>query len=361
MSKKIATSASGAEDRIVIFQEQAIRRTWHESEWWFSVIDVVGILSETAIPKRYWSDLKRKLAQEAGSEQPYEKIVRLKLTAPDGKQRDTDVANTETLFRIIQSIPSPKAEPFKRWLAQVGYERVKEIEDPELASRRARELYEAKGYPKDWIEKRMRSIAVRGALTDEWKARGVAEGREYAILTAEIARATFGVTPGDHKKLKGLEQAKTANLRDHMTDLELIFTMLGEAGTTEIAKRKDAKGFKQNQSAAREGGVVAGNARKELEAKTGTSVVSQQNYLAPAEVSSGEIAVTAFIETQTEALAPSAAEKTKTRKRVAAKVRQTIEELGGTMPEALPTPEKSIQQIESAKKKLEGEGRGKKG
>ena len=191
MSKKVANPASGAEDRIVIFQEQAIRRTWHANEWWFSVIDVVGILSETAIPKRYWSDLKRKLAQEAGSGQPYENIVRLKLTAPDGKQRDTDVANTETLFRIIQSIPSPKAEPFKRWLAQVGYERVKEIEDPELASSRARELYEAKGYPKDWIKKRMRAIAIRGALTDEWKARGVAEGREYSILTAEIAHATF--------------------------------------------------------------------------------------------------------------------------------------------------------------------------
>ncbi len=283
MSKKVTTPASGAEDRIVIFQEQAVRRTWHANEWWFSVIDVVGILSETAIPKRYWSDLKRKLAQEAGSEQPYEKIVRLKLTAPDGKLRDTDVANTETLFRVIQSIPSPKAEPFKRWLAQVGYERVKEIEDPELASARARELYEAKGYPKDWIEKRMRAIAIRGALTDEWKARGVAEGREYSILTAEIARATFGVTPGDHKKLKGLAQAKTANLRDHMTDLELIFTMLGEAGTTEIAKRKDAQGFVGNRNAAREGGTVAGNARKELEAKTGALVVSRQNYLSPSE------------------------------------------------------------------------------
>ena len=327
MSKKVANPASGAEDRIVIFQEQAIRRTWHANEWWFSVIDVVGILSETAIPKRYWSDLKRKLAQEAGSGQPYENIVRLKLTAPDGKQRDTDVANTETLFRIIQSIPSPKAEPFKRWLAQVGYERVKEIEDPELASSRARELYEAKGYPKDWIKKRMRAIAIRGALTDEWKARGVAEGREYSILTAEIARATFGVTPGDHKKLKGLEQAKTANLRDHITDLELIFGMLGEAGTTEIADRKDAQGFVDNRAAARQGGEVAGNARKELEAKTGVPVVSRQNYLAQPESTSAEIAVTTFVETQAEALASSAAEKHKTRKRVATKVRQTIDEL----------------------------------
>jgi hypothetical protein len=284
MSKKAVSSALGAQNRIVIFQEQAIRRAWHENEWWFSVIDVIGVLSESSNANRYWSDLKRKLAQEAGSGQPYEKIVRLKLTAPDGKQRETDCASTEILFRIIQSIPSPKAEPFKRWLAQVGYERVKEIEDPELASARARELYEAKGYPKDWIEKRMRSIAIRGALTDEWKERGVAEGREYAILTAEIARATFGVTPGAHKKLKGLEQVKTGNnLRDHMTDLELIFTMLGEAGTTEIARRKDAQGFADNRTAAKEGGAVAGNARKELEAKTGVPVMSRQNYLSPSE------------------------------------------------------------------------------
>ena len=281
MSKKNTPSTPGDEDRIVVFQEQAIRRIWHEQEWWFSVIDVVGVLSESRNANRYWSDLKRKLAREAGSGQPYEKIVRLKLAAPDGKQRETDCANTETLFRIIQSIPSPKAEPFKRWLAQVGHQRVREIEDPELASARARELYEAKGYPKDWIDKRLRSIAVRGALTDEWKQRGVTEGREYSILTAEIARATFGVTPGDHKKLKGLERAKAANLRDHMTDLELIFTMLGEASTTEIAKRKDAQGFQQNKTAAKEGGAVAGNARKDLEAKSGKPVVSSENYLAP--------------------------------------------------------------------------------
>jgi hypothetical protein len=281
MSQESIPSTTDSAGRIVVFQEQAIRRTWHEDQWWFSVIDVVGILSETAIPKRYWSDLKRKLAQEAGSGQPYEKIVRLKLAAPDGKQRETDCANTETLFRIIQSIPSPKAEPFKRWLAQVGYERVKEIEDPELASARARELFEAKGYPKDWIEKRLRSIAVRGALTDEWKQRGVTEGREYSILTAEIARATFGVTPGDHKKLKGLEQAKTANLRDHMTDLGLIFSMLGEASSTEMAGRKDAQGLRQYKTAAKESGVVAGNVRRALEAKSGKSVISSENYLPP--------------------------------------------------------------------------------
>jgi len=280
MSKKIQPSEPA--NHIAVFQESAIRRVWHENEWWFSVIDVVGILSETAIPKRYWSDLKRKLAQEAGSGQPYEKIVRLKLTAPDGKQRDTDCANTETLFRVIQSIPSPRAEPFKRWLAQVGYERVREIENPELASARARELYQAKGYPQAWIEKRLRSIAVRGELTDEWKVRGVQEGKEYSILTAEIARATFGVTPGAHSRLKGLDKVKTGNnLRDHMTDLELIFTMLGEAGTTEIARRKDAQGFADNRTAAKEGGTIAGDARKALEAKSGKPVVSKENYLAP--------------------------------------------------------------------------------
>jgi len=351
MSKKVATPASGAEDRIVIFQEQAIRRVWQNKEWWFAVADVVAALTDSLDARQYIKKMRSRDPQLDANWGTT--CTPLPLLAPDGKVRATNCANTEGIFRIIQSIPSPKAEPFKRWLAQVGYERVKEIEDPELASARARELYQAKGYPKDWIEKRMRAIAVRGALTDEWKARGVAEGREYSILTAEIARATFGVTPSAHKKLKGLAQAKTANLRDHMTDLELIFTMLGEAGTTEIAKRKDAQGFVGNRNAAKEGGTVAGNARKELEAKTGVPVVSRQNYLATPGPTSAEIVVTAFVETQTEALAPSVAEKPKTRKRVAAKVRQTIDELGGTMPEALPTPEKSIQQIESAKKKLE--------
>ena len=267
-------------ERIVVFQEKSVRRTWHQDEWWFSVQDIVAVLTDSADAGAYWRKLKQRLGGE-GSE-----VVTLchglKLEALDGKQRTADCANTEGIFRIIQSIPSPKAEPFKRWLAQVGYERVKEIEDPELASARARELYEAKGYPKDWIEKRMRAIAIRGALTDEWKARGVAEGREYAILTAEIARATFGVTPGEHRTLKGLDAVKTGNnLRDHMTDLELIFTMLGEASTTEIAKRQDAQGFRQNQSAAKAGGTVAGNARKELEAKSGVPVVSSDNYLNP--------------------------------------------------------------------------------
>ncbi len=262
---------------LAVFQEKAIRRTWHNEAWWFSVVDVCAVLTGSADAGAYWRKLKQRLKAEGS------KVVTnchgLKLTAPDGKQRETDCANTETLFRIIQSIPSPRAEPFKRWLAQVGYERVQEIENPELASARARELYQAKGYPKDWIEKRMRSIAVRGELTDEWKERGVQEGMEYAILTAEIARATFGVTPGEHGKLKGLERAKGANLRDHMTDLELIFTMLGEASTTEIARRKDAQGFVENKHAAQEGGTIAGDAREALEAKSGRPVLSRENYL----------------------------------------------------------------------------------
>lgn len=279
MSKKPALSDK-PESHLVVFQEKAIRRTWHNEEWWFSVVDVCGVLTDSPDAGAYWRKLKQRLGAE-GSE-----VVTfchgLKLEAPDGKRRVTDCANTEGLFRIIQSIPSPKAEPFKRWLAQVGYERVKEIENPELASARARELYQAKGYPQAWIEKRLRSISIRGELTDEWKQRGVQEGREYSILTAEIARATFGVTPDAHSRIKGLDKVKTGNnLRDHMTDLELIFTMLGEAGTTEIARRKDAQGFADNRKAAKEGGDIAGNARKALEAKSGRRVVSAENYLPP--------------------------------------------------------------------------------
>ena len=326
MSKKAIRQVGHGQDRIVIFQEKSIRRSWHKEEWWFAIVDVVAALTDSVQPEGYVKDLRRRDKELAKG---WGQIATPLRVETEGGIQQINCANTEGLFRIIQSIPSPKAEPFKRWLAQVGYERVKEIEDPELASARARELYEAKGYPKDWIEKRMRAIAIRGALTDEWKARGVAEGREYSILTAEIARATFGVTPGDHKKLKGLVQAKTANLRDHMTDLELIFTMLGEAGTTEIAKRKDAQGFIGNRKASKEGGTVAGNARKELEAKTGVPVVSQQNYLASPGVTSAEFAVTAFVETQTEALASSEAEKPKTRKRVVARTAKAMGDLRG--------------------------------
>jgi hypothetical protein len=266
-------------NHIAVFQESSIRRVWHNEAWWFSVVDVCAILTASPDAGAYWRKLKQRLKAEGG--QPVTFCHGLKLLAPDGKQRETDCANTEGLFRIIQSIPSPKAEPFKRWLAQVGYERVKEIENPELASARTRELYQAKGYPQAWIEKRLRAISVRGELTDEWKARGVAEGKEYSILTAEIARATFGLTPSEHSQLKGLEVVKTGNsLRDHMTDLELIFTMLGEASTTEIARRSDAMGFIENRTSAKEGGTIAGNARKALEAKTGKKVVSKTNYLA---------------------------------------------------------------------------------
>ncbi len=275
--KKITTPNDPAH-HIAVFQEAAIRRVWHNEEWWFSVVDVVGVLSDSADPRQY---IKKMRSRDPALDANWgTTCTPLALRAPDGKQRKTNCANTEGLFRIIQSIPSPKAEPFKRWLAQVGYERVKEIENPELASARARELYQAKGYPQAWIEKRLRSISVRGELTDEWESRGVAEGKEYSILTAEIARATFGVTPGEHSQLKGLDEVKTGNnLRDHMTDLELIFTMLGEASTTEIARRSDALGFVENRQSAKQGGTIAGNARKALEAKTGKKVVSKTNYL----------------------------------------------------------------------------------
>jgi DNA-damage-inducible protein D len=276
MTKTPATTSSA--HHIAVFQEATIRRTWHNEEWWFAIVDVVGVLTDSADVKQY---IKKIRSRDSALDANWgTTCTPLAILAPDGKMRETNCANTEGLFRIIQSIPSPKAEPFKRWLAQVGYERVKEIENPELASARARELYQAKGYPPAWIEKRLRSISVRGELTDEWKARGVAEGREYSILTAEIARATFGLTPNEHSQLKQLGQVKTGNnLRDHMTDLELIFTMLGEAGTTEIARRKDAIGFADNRTAAKEGGTIAGDARKALETKSGKAVVSKNNYL----------------------------------------------------------------------------------
>jgi DNA-damage-inducible protein D len=263
------------ETNIAVFRGKEIRKTIYKNEWWFSVVDVVEALSGTDRPRKYWNDLKNKLTAE-GYVEVSEKIGQLKMPAPDGKMRETDCANTETLFRVIQSIPSPKAEPFKRWLAKVGYERVQEIEDPELATKRTRALYKAKGYSDDWIEKRMRGIAIREELTDEWKKREVREKREYEILTAEIAKAAFGITPGQHKKFKGL---KRENLRDHMTDLELIFSMLGEAATTEITRVDDACGFNENKKSARKGGEVAGKARTDLEQKTGRRVVTRENYL----------------------------------------------------------------------------------
>ncbi|OGP79114.1 MAG: phage antirepressor protein [Deltaproteobacteria bacterium RBG_16_49_23] len=262
------------ETNIAVFKGKEIRKTLHSNEWWFSIVDVCAVLTESADAGAYWRKLKQRLRGE-GSE-----VVTLchglKLLAPDGKLRETDCANTEGIFRIIQSVPSPKAEPFKRWLAKVGYERVQEIEDPELGTKRTRTLYKAKGYSDDWIEKRMRGIAIREELTEEWKNREVRREREYAILTAEIAKAAFGITPGKHKKIKGL---KRENLRDHMNDLELIFSMLGEAATTEITRVDDAKGFQESKHSARKGGEVAGKARKDLEQKTGRRVVSRENYL----------------------------------------------------------------------------------
>ena len=267
----------------IIFQNKKIRRIWHKSsqgeEWYFSVVDIVEALTDSERPRKYWSDLKSKLSNEEGFDQLSEKIGQLKMQSSDGKFYETDCANTETIFRIIQSIPSPKAEPFKRWLAVVGYERVQEIENPELAQERMKQLYEQKGYPKNWIDKRLRGIAIRQNLTDEWKERGVSSESDFAILTAEISKATFGMTPAEYKNHKGLEKKKNQNLRDHMNDFELIFTMLGEKVTTEISEQEKPKTFNANKSVARRGGNVAGKARKQTEKELGRSVISKSNFL----------------------------------------------------------------------------------
>jgi DNA-damage-inducible protein D len=260
---------------LAIFKGKKIRKVVFNNEWWFSVVDVIEALTDSNKPRVYWNAMKTRVKKEAKVE--LSTFCRqLKLESDDGKKYLTDCANTENIFRIIQSIPSPKAEPFKMWLAKVGYERVQEIEDPELATKRTRFLYKAKGYPDSWIEKRMRGIEVRETLTDEWKARNVGGEKEYAILTAEISKATFGMTPFQYKKFKGL---KRENLRDHMVDLELIFSMLGEASTTEIAKNKNARGFPENKSAAKLGGSVAGHARRDLETKSGKRVSTSKNFL----------------------------------------------------------------------------------
>ncbi len=262
---------------IALFEQKEIRKITHNDEWWFSIIDVISVLDVTGRESRkYWSDLKQKLISEWYTEVS-DKIGQLKMRAPDGKNRETDCANTETLLRIIQSIPSPKAEPFKRWLAQVGYERIQEINDPELAMKRMQEIYEAKGYTKEWIDKRMRGIAVRKDLTDEWDERGI-EKKEYGILTAEISRATFGITPSQYKEYKWLTKS-SQNLRDHMTDLETIFTQLWEASATEIMRKNNAEGFEKIKQASKAWGTVAGNARKALEEQTQQKVVSRSNYL----------------------------------------------------------------------------------
>lgn len=261
------------ETKLVVFQSKEIRRTLHNGEWWFVVEDVVLALIDSRDPKQYIQRMKQRDLELAKG---WVQIVHtLPIETGGGSQRML-CANTEGIFRIIQSIPSPKAEPFKRWLAKVGYERVQEIEDPELATRRTRELYRAKGYSEAWIEKRMRGIAIRGELTEEWKNRGVKGEPEYAILTAEISKAAFGMTPGEYKQFKGLGRE---NLRDHMTDLELIFSMLGEAATTEIARKQDAQGFPENKVAAHKGGRIAGEAREKLEVETGEGVVTPENFL----------------------------------------------------------------------------------
>lgn len=261
--------------KIALFKGKKIRKTLFQNEWWFSVVDVMEALIGSDRPSAYWTAMKVRVKNEDGVQ--LSTICRqLKLEASDGKKYETDCADTEGMFRIIQSIPSPKAEPFKRWLAKVGYERVKEIENPELATKRTRLLYKLKGYSEDWIEKRMRGIAIREELTDEWKKRGANDRREYEILTAEISKATFGVTPVEYKKLKGL---KRENLRDHMDDFELIFSMLGERSTTEIHRTEDSKGMPKLKHDASRGGRIAGIARKELEKELGRPVVSRKNFL----------------------------------------------------------------------------------
>ncbi|MEK7518338.1 MAG: Bro-N domain-containing protein [Patescibacteria group bacterium] len=259
--------------KIAVFRGKEVRKTIHQDEWWFVVEDVVAVLADSSDPKQYINRMRQRDPEIAKGWVQF--VHTLPIVTPGGSQQ-MNCANTEGIFRIIQSVPSPKAEPFKRWLAKVGYERIQEIEDPEIATKRTRALYKAKGYPDDWIEKRMRGIAIREELTDEWQQRGVKEDTEYSILTAEISKATFGMTPTEYKAFKGLNRQ---NLRDHMNDLELIFSMLGEAATTEIARHKDSQGFDENREAARKGGTIAGGARKKLEKESGKRVSTKQNYL----------------------------------------------------------------------------------
>ena len=263
---------------IKLFQDKKIRSVWNEeeSQWYFSVVDVVEALTDSSDPKQY---IKRLRSRDEGLNSNWGTICTpLEMIALDGKRRKVQTANAKGLFRIIQSIPSPKAEPFKQWLAQVGYERLQEIENPELAQERMKELYEKKGYPKDWIDKRLRGIAIRQNLTDEWKRSGITSEQDYAILTAEISKATFGMTPSEYKDFKGLTK-KNQNLRDHMDDLELIFTMLGERVTTEISQKENPETFFESKKIARRGGGVAGSARKQAEKELGRSISTPNNFL----------------------------------------------------------------------------------
>lgn len=277
MVKKDKNKQIEPQNKLVIFQSKEIRRIWLE-EWYYSVVDIIAALTGSLNPRDYWYRVKKRVDEEEKAQ--LSTICRqLKLQSSDGKKYNTDCANSEGIFRIIQSIPSPKAEPFKRWLAKVGKERLDEIENPELAQARMKEIYEQKGYPKDWIDKRLRGIAIRQNLTDEWKERGIEEQRDYAILTAEISKATFGMTPSQYKNLKNLPKKSKANLRDHMDDLELIFTMLGERMTTEISQDEEPDAFWESKNVAKRGGRVAGNARKDAEKELGRSVISKKNFL----------------------------------------------------------------------------------
>jgi len=263
-------------NKIAIFENKEIRRHWNneKGEWYFSVIDIIEALTQTDRPRKYWDDLKRKLKDE-GSELS-EKIGQLKMTAEDGKNRETDVVDTETVLRLIQSIPSPKAEPFKLWLARVGYERLEETADPEIGINRALKTYLQKGYSQNWINQRLKSIEIRKSLTDEWENRGAKEGVEFAILTDEISKAWAGLTTKEYKNLKGL---KKESLRDNMTNIELVLNMLAETATTEIHKKENSKGILKLKADAKTGGDIAGGARKKLEKRLGRSVITKQNFL----------------------------------------------------------------------------------
>jgi len=261
---------------LVVFQDKKIRRIWHNEEWYFSVVDIVQVLLNSDNPRNYWSMLKKR-EEDVGIELSTN-CVQLKLPSFDGKSYLTDCANTKSLFRIIQSIPSPRAEPFKQWLAQVGYERIEEIENPELGQDRIKDYYELKGYPKEWIDKRLRGIAIRQELTGEWKNRNVKTEKEFAILTNEISKATFGKTVGEYKEFKQL-QKKNQNLRDHMTDWELILSMIGEKATTDITRETNSKGFDECKDSANKGGNIAKRTREDIEKNIGKSLISKENFL----------------------------------------------------------------------------------
>ena len=259
------------EQSLIPFEGKPIRKIWENDEFWFSIVDIIEVLTDSTAPSKYWNALKRREPQVST-------ICRqMKFLASDGRMRPTDAANTEGVLRIVMSVPSPKAEPMKLWLAQVGRERIQEVGNPELITERQAELYRAKGYPEEWIMQRLQTIETRKELTDEWKKRGIEETLEYGILTAEIAKATFGLTPSEHKELKNLK--KTTNLRDNMTRIELIFTALGEESTRIVTTNINAQGFEENREAALKGGTIAGNARRNLERVSNEQVVSPHNYL----------------------------------------------------------------------------------